>query len=195
VIFLERYSILAVLIAGVSAMMILTLGQWRKSLLAFAIQYLAVFWLCSLSLSFAMAGIKLLAGVIAAILLAGSPVEGEETNDRFAQPGWIFRLLAALLIWVVVFSLEPRLATWVPGDSSIRLGGMLLIGMGLLQLGISSRPGRVMLGLLTTLAGFEIIYSAMEDSSLVVGLLAMITLGLAFSGAFLLSSKEMEEHS
>jgi hypothetical protein len=49
--------------------------------------------------------------------------------------------------------------------------------------------------LLTTLAGFEIIYSAMEDSSLVVGLLAMITLGLAFSGAFLLSSKEMEEHS
>jgi hypothetical protein len=175
-------------------MIMLTIGQWRKSLLAFAVQYLAVFWLCSLSLSYAMAGIKLIAGLIAAILLAGSPVEGEESTDRFTQPGWIFRLLAALLVWVVVFSMEPKMAIWVPGDSSIRIGGMLLIGMGLLQLGISSRPGRVMLGLLTTLAGFEIIYSALEKSSLVIGLLAILTLGLAFTGAFMLSSREMEEH-
>jgi len=194
VIFLERFSILAVIIAGVSAMVMLTLGRWRKSLLAFAFQYLAVFWLCSLSLSYAMAGIKLITGVIAAILLAGSSAEGEESTDRFEQPGWIFRLLAGLLVWVVVFSLESNVATWIPGDANIRLGGLLLLGMGLLQLGISSRPGRVMLGLLTALAGFEIIYSALEDSSLVIGLLAMITLGLAFTGAFLLSSKEMEEN-
>jgi hypothetical protein len=67
--------------------------------------------------------------------------------------------------------------------------------MGLMQFGMSSLPGRLMLGLLTLLSGFEILYSSMEKSILVVGLLAILTLGLAFTGAFLLSSREMETHS
>lgn len=191
VIFLEQYSFIAIIIAGVSAMLMLTLGNWRKSLLAFSMQYLAVFWLCSLSLSLGMASIKLITGVMAAIMLAGAPVD-EEASDRSTQPGWIFRLLAALLVWVVMVSLEPSVASWVPGDNSIRLAGMLLIGMGLMQLGISNRPGRIMLGLLTFLSGFEILYSTLEKSVLVTGLLAIITLGLAFVGAFLLSAREME---
>lgn len=192
--FFESYSFFAVVIAGISAMLMLTFSNWRRSLLAFAVQYIAVFWLCSLSLSLGMAGIKLISGVVAAIMLAGAPAD-EDRSDRFKQPGWIFRLLAGLLVWIVVFSLEPSVASWVPGDISIRLGGLLLVGMGLMQLGVSSLPGRVMLGLLTLLSGFEILYSSMEKSILVVGLLAILTLGLAFTGAFLLSSREMETHS
>lgn len=192
--FFESYSFFAVVIAGISAMLMLTFSNWRRSLLAFAVQYIAVFWLCSLSLSLGMSGIKLISGIVAAIMLAGAPAE-EERRDRFKQPGWIFRLLAGLMVWIVVFSLEPSVASWVPGDVSIRLGGLLLIGMGLMQLGMSSLPGRLMLGLLTLLSGFEILYSSMEKSILVVGLLAILTLGLAFTGAFLLSSREMETHS
>jgi len=193
VIFLEKFSLVAVIIAGGAGMLMLTLGNWRRSLLAFAVQYLAVFWLCSLSLSIGISAIKLITGVMAAILLAGVPSEGEETTERASQPGWAFRLLAGLLVWIVMIFLEPAMAAVIPGSPSIRLGGMALIGMGFVQLGISSRPGRVVLGLLTFLAGFEILYSALEKSVLVMGLLAVVTLGLAFTGSFLLTAKELGE--
>jgi hypothetical protein len=57
----------------------------------------------------------------------------------------------------------------------------------LLQLGITLHPIRVILGLLTTLTGFEILYSTIENSILVSGLLAVVTLGLALTGSYLLT--------
>jgi hypothetical protein len=45
----------------------------------------------------------------------------------------------------------------------------------------------VTLGLLTVLGGFEIFYAAVEDSTLVTGLLAGVDLGLALLGAYLIS--------
>jgi hypothetical protein len=68
----------------------------------------------------------------------------------------------------------------------------MLIGMGLLQLSLTSHPLKVIIGLLTALSGFEIIYAAIETSTLVTGLLAGITLALALVGAYLLISPSME---
>jgi uncharacterized membrane protein len=65
-------------------------------------------------------------------------------------------------------------------------GSLLLIGMGLLHLGITSYVLRVVIGLMTVLSGFEILYSAVEGSILVAALLAVINLGLALVGAYLL---------
>jgi hypothetical protein len=63
--------------------------------------------------------------------------------------------------------------------------------MGLLHLGISAQPFRVVLGLLTVLAGFEILYAAVESSTLVAALLSAINLSLALAGAYLVTmSKE-----
>jgi hypothetical protein len=58
--------------------------------------------------------------------------------------------------------------------------------MGLLHLGITGRILRVTIGLMTVLSGFEIIYAAVEGSVLVAALLAVINLGLALVGAYLL---------
>jgi hypothetical protein len=52
---------------------------------------------------------------------------------------------------------------------------------------------RVIVGLLTVLAGFEILFAAIENSILVAGLLASVNLGLALVGAYLLSSNTNEE--
>ncbi len=57
-------------------------------------------------------------------------------------------------------------------------GSLLLIGMGLLHLGITARILPVTIGLMTVLAGFEILYSSVEGSVLVAALLAVINLGL-----------------
>jgi hypothetical protein len=67
------------------------------------------------------------------------------------------------------------------------------MGVGLLHLGMTTRPFRVIIGLLTVLAGFEILYAAVESSVLVAGLLAAINLGLALLGSYFLSIAAPEE--
>ncbi len=67
------------------------------------------------------------------------------------------------------------------------------IGMGLLHLGITSRVLRVTIGLMTILSGFEILYSAVEGSVLVAALLAIINLGLALVGSYLLIASNTQE--
>jgi len=66
------------------------------------------------------------------------------------------------------------------------------MGMGLLHLGLTAQPIRSILGLLTVLAGFEIIYATIETSLLVNAILAAITLSLAFTGAYLRVAPLME---
>jgi len=64
--------------------------------------------------------------------------------------------------------------------------------MGLLQLSLTTNPFRIIIGLLTSLSGFELIYAAIETSTLVTGLLAGVNLGLALVGAYLLIAPTME---
>jgi len=47
--------------------------------------------------------------------------------------------------------------------------------------------------LLTILSGFEIIYSVVEISALIVGLLNLVTMSLAVLGAYFLLLPEMDE--
>jgi hypothetical protein len=102
--------------------------------------------------------------------------------------------MAAGLVALAVLSLAPKAASWVPGvNPSQLIGGAFLIGMGLLHLGLTSQPMRVVIGLMTVLSGFEILYAVVEASTLVAGLLAVINLGLALAGAYLLVSPTMEE--
>jgi xanthosine utilization system XapX-like protein len=75
----------------------------------------------------------------------------------------------------------------------IAWGSLLLVGMGLLQLGINAQPFRVILGLLTIMSGFEILYAAVESSTLVAALLSAVNLGLALTGAFFLNMPQEEK--
>ncbi len=77
--------------------------------------------------------------------------------------------------------------------SAVTIGSLFLIGIGLLQLGITADVLRVTVGLMTVLCGFEILYSAVEGSVLVAALLAVINLGLALVGSYLLIASNSEE--
>jgi hypothetical protein len=57
---------------------------------------------------------------------------------------------------------------------------------------MTTRPVKVIIGLLTVLAGFEVFYASVENSVLVAGLLAMVTIGLAAVGAYLISLPLLE---
>ena len=62
----------------------------------------------------------------------------------------------------------------------------------LLQIGFSMRVSRIFLGLLTLLSGFEILYAAVEQATLVEGLLVLINLGIALMCSYLLAVPTLE---
>jgi hypothetical protein len=119
-------------------------------------------------------------------------VTGSQPGSR--SSGRLVRFFSAALVGLAVFSVAPAATDWIPGLTVEQAwGGLLLIGMGLLQLGFAPAPLQTILGLLTAAAGFEIFYASVEKSALVAGLLSMTNLGLALVGAYLLVAPHMEK--
>jgi hypothetical protein len=195
--FFSRLTLPAVVLLVATSLTLLSSHRWRWCLFALALQYAGVFALTVLNWPLALAAVKLVAGWMAALVLAvtvrSSPdlwVEEEHTRPG----GALFRLFAAGLVALVVASIAPRIADWMPGVKMEQVwGGLILIGIGLLHLGLTAQPLRVVFGLLTVLSGFEILYAAVETATLVAGLLAAINLGLALVGAYLLASPGPED--
>lgn len=191
---LERLSFLAVIVLVISTLFLLLSQNWRWSIIALAVQYLAVFVLVIQVWPFGLAAVKLVAGWMAGAVLGASQPSPELVEDpQSTGPAFAFRFLVAVLVWILVFTLSPLVVDLIPLPTTLVTGAMLLIGMGLIHLGVTTRPLRVLLGLLTTLSGFELLYAAVENSVLVTGLLAVVTLGLALVGAYLLDALSAEE--
>jgi hypothetical protein len=189
---MERVSIFAVIV--MSTLFLLLSQNWRWSIAALAIQYLAVFALVTQVWPFGLAAVKLVAGWMAGAVLGASQPAAELVEDPQSSSSAItFRFLVAVLVWILAFTITPAVVALVPLPSSLVMGTIVLIGMGLVHLGMTTRPLRVLLGLLTTLSGFELAYAAVENSVLVAGLLAVVTLGLALVGAYLLDTLTGDE--
>jgi hypothetical protein len=141
-----------------------------------------------------LAVVKLVTGWMAGALIGASQPSEELEDATFRNiQGTVFRLAVSLVGLILVIAAAQGLAGWIPAVRPILLGGLVLIVNGLLQLGMTTRPLRVILGLFTVLSGFEILYAAVEQSVLVAGLLSVITLGLAILCAYLMAAPEMEE--
>jgi hypothetical protein len=188
----ENLALLPVLIIMISSLIVLTSQNWRRAILALALQYLGMFWLVALSWSLGLASVKLVVGWVAGAILGSSqPLQLVEDPFRI-RSGRLFRGVSALLVWILVYIAAPLVGKWIPAKPPILWGGLLLIGMGLLQLGMTVRPLRVILGLLTLLSGFEVLHAAVESSVLLTGLMAVVTLGLALAGTYIVATEEEE---
>jgi hypothetical protein len=176
--------------------------DWRLSLGALAVQYAAAFWLVTRHMPFVMGSAKLITGwmVVAALGMTclGLPSTEDEKNESVLPRGQWFRVILMCVIAFVSVGATPRIESMIPGLGwQVIAGSLLLIGAGVVHLGMTSDTLNVILGLLTMLSGFEILYAAIESSILVTGLLAVINLGLGIAGSYLLiagtSPFEMEE--
>lgn len=211
---LAATALIATALIAATTLVLLISSDWRLSLLALALQYVGIFGLVLQFWPFEMAAVKLVAGWMAAALLgmaiANLPLpktEAENDRGRLAwlgveklgmnvPAGRIVSTLAAVLVWLVVFTVVPQLTNFLPDLERLpAIASLLLIGMGLLQLGFTSRPFPCIVALLTLLSGAELLYAAVESSTLVAGLLAGVTLALALVGAYLVQAPTMEEEA
>jgi hypothetical protein len=188
----QQFAFIPVILVAGSSLLVLVSQNWRRSILALAVQYLGVFWLIALSWPVELAIVKLVVGWVTGAVLGASQL-AETSKDSGGRSSQIFRSLAAIFVFIFAFTTYPFLATSINTRPEILQAGLILIGIGLLQLGMTTNSLRVVLGLLTVLSGFEIIYSAVEASVLVTGMLAVVTLGLALVGSYLLNVTSMDE--
>jgi hypothetical protein len=136
-----------------------------------------------------MASTKLVTGWMACAVLGIAELNlraGKETRLTWQQ-GRVFSIFAAGMILAATFALSLRGVGWISLSQPVLWGGLLLIGLGLLHLAFTSDSFRVICGLLTLLSGFEVLYAAIESSILVTALLAVVNLGLALTGAYILN--------
>jgi hypothetical protein len=170
--------------------------DWRWSLGMLAVQYLGVFWIVQAHWSISMAAVKLVTGWMACAVLgiARLNTRTEREIDNIWPQARLFHVFASVMVISVTFALSLRVVDWLGLNLPVAWGSLLLIGLGLLMLGITSDSFQVIIGLLTVFAGFEVTYASIETSALVTALLAVVNLGLALAGAyFLIGTQEKTE--
>jgi hypothetical protein len=192
-------SWITVLLILITSTGLLIARDWRWSIILLAIQYFGMFVLTLQHWPFGMASVKLVAGWMSAAILGmtRSSFPSQEIDEQDLWPrGRLFRLFAAGMVLLIVSAMTPAVDT-IMADAGYAVtgGSLILITMGLLHLGVTSYVLRVVIGLMTVLSGFEILYSTVEGSILLAALLATINLGLALVGAYLLVAQNNAERA
>jgi hypothetical protein len=187
----------AVILLILTSTGLMLVRDWRWSIILLAVQYLGMLILTLQHWPIGMASVKVVAGWMSAAILGmtRSGLSNEEPQEESIWPrGRLFRLFAGVVILLIVAVVTPSV-DHIMADAGFPVtnGSLLLIGMGLLHLGITARILPVTIGLMTVLAGFEILYSSVEGSVLVAALLAVINLGLALVGSYLMLASNSQE--
>lgn len=199
---IDIISWIAVGVILATSTIILINRDWRLSLGALAVQYVAAFWLITRHLPFVMGSAYLITGwmVVAALGMTrlGLPSAEDEKEEALLPRGQWFRVILVCIIALFTLGATQRIESAIPGlGLQVIAGSLILIGAGVVHLGLTSEPLNVTIGLLTMLTGFEVLYAAIESSILVAGLLAVTSLGLGIVGSYLLIagsfSIEMED--
>ncbi len=170
---------------AISGIGILLFSDQRILLGIIAFEYLLSFWLMLTHLPFVESIALLLAGILAVLILAISTraFSRQPSPAGGALPGSVaFRLAAGSIgILAAVGALRAEVVQLSELSAVYSLGGLILILTGFLQLALTSNQLRIGLGLLTLLAGFSMLYVAIEPSLAVVALLALVHLGIALT--------------
>lgn len=185
-------DILPVLLAGLSSLILFINKKWRWNILAMAAIYVSVFWMVLQVWPTGLAVVKLIAGWMAGAIIGSAVREDSKllVDDKKAEQR--FKLVIVLIIWIFSFSIMQSIKIRLPIPNTLIWGGVLLIITGILQIGMSIRPIRIIFGLLTAFSGFEVLYAGVEQSVLVAGFLVIITLGIALVGVLFIQQEEGE---
>lgn len=182
---------LAFSLSVVGAFLLCLARSWRWKIGGIALQYFGLFWLVQPHWPLTVAAIALISGWMVGVVLTITLVATPPTviGWREWSEGRLFRLLMVLLVMFVTFALALRTVAWLQVTLPVAWSGLLLAGVGLLLLGLSQQDLEIILGLLTILTGFEVLYASLEASVLLAALLTFVHLGLALAASYLISLK------
>jgi hypothetical protein len=184
----NAFSDIALIILFCTALTLLVVRNRWFLLVTLGVQYIGVFLLVGLTWPLEMAVVKLVTGWITASVL-GLGIFNHSNKDEISETvdnsKILFRIFMVILVVLSVFTISPEIAKWLLYASYEQiLGSLILIFLGILHLGFSKIPFRVSLGLLTFMAGFEVIYATVETSPVVAGFLSFVSLCIGLMGSY-----------
>ena len=113
---------------------------------------------------------------------------GDVKIGGYRLPVVLVRLFAALVVLLIVWIMAQvsafSLSALPPEVAYLNLAVYGLVGLGLLGL-VTTDPMRAGLGILLALTGFELVYSAVDQSTGMLSLLAALNLTLALVISYL----------
>jgi hypothetical protein len=154
---------------------------WMYALIAFSLQTLGVGLLALQIAPVPVAVAKCIVGWLAVTILAItiSREKKDFIREREVQVAPLFRMALGILVFSSMLVLYPGLGgIFRNPPAGILLPSGFLLGIGLVNLGMSEHPLRVALSLLSLLQGFELSYLWVEQSLLVLALLAVMDLSI-----------------
>ncbi|WP_420645367.1 hypothetical protein [Candidatus Leptofilum sp.] len=199
----------------VTAVLVIIIWDWRLALAALAAQYFFAGLLFVDLLDPRLAMVKLLGGWFACLILyftarqvnwGGRPpdVAADELQnvapERTFQVGPLriptslpLRLLLVLLMLGLINSLFQQSDFALPAIANslsyLSLAILALVVLGLLGLALTSEPLKAGMGLFMFLTGFELFYSALDQSATMLIVLAAVNLVLALVVAYLVQMR------
>ena len=174
--------------------------QWAINILALGFQYICFFLIILDVRSPLLAAIKLIVGLMVTLMLYLTVVSSGliESLLRPQRPtaGEVFRGTIALLLVLISFLAGAGLQqSAFPQSSQLLLTASLgLILFGLFQMGTITEPLYLVIGLLTFLSGFELLYASLEFSRVLEALFTAVNLSLALVGSYFIV-KDVESRS
>jgi len=122
---------------------------------------------------------------LATLLMVFISLTGKNiTFPKYPRSGLLFRLLGFLLFSIIAVLVSVKAASFLNFPIDIILAGLLVTFCGIMELGISGFPLKVILGILVLYCGFSTIYCSLETSLLVNGLLSAINIALGVVGSY-----------
>jgi hypothetical protein len=158
--------------------------SWNRSLSALALQSIGLGLVASQVTPLPVAIAKTIVGLIAVTLLAltlsrEKRVISDEENPPIQA---FFRFSLLLFLFSTIVALLPQLTgVFREPPAGVAFAALSLFCAGLLNLGLSEHPLRSAASLLTVLQGFELGYLWIEQSLLVLALLAVTDLAMVMA--------------
>ncbi len=186
----------AVILLLVCALVNLVRRQWLINIVALAFQHFGLFLLHMTVRPLQLAFVPLLVGLMTTLILMVTLINsGELEKPRFFQrvsTGELFRIIAGLVVIVFVTLLIPtiRREIFPASGSYILLASFGLMALSIVQMGMKSEPLYAIIGLLSFISGFWLLYASLETSALLEALFVVLNLGLGLTGAFFLVKEE-----
>ena len=191
-----------------SAAIVVTVWDWRVALFALAAQYLLAGLLFADVLDPRLAYVKVLVGLFVCLMLYitarqvdwGRPPPDLTPDElaqlrsgrylqwgrfRFSADGLLRLLLVGLVVAFVLIVAERtdmRLPVVPPAVNMAVFG---LLALGLLGMAVTGEPLKAGMGLLLFMTGFELLYNTLEQSVVMLVLLAAANLAIALAIAYL----------
>jgi hypothetical protein len=167
----------------------------KIALISIGIIYAGVFVVSAQFSSAWSATIRLIVGFASLLMIFLSANGRVLTFPQIPRSGWLFSLSGFVLFSLVAVFASINAANFLNFPIDLILAGFLTAFCGILVLGISGFPLKVILGILVLYCGFSAIYCSLETSILVNGLLSAINLALGIIGSYFVIREAQEGES